>query len=77
MDTNIWNFAGGPAAPAIELIWIFCQKMGVELDINMEAVAKINKELYAIRKELDAVDAVKRFPQSFQPVDRQAARTYR
>ena len=29
--------------------------MGVELDINMEAVAKINKELYAIRKELDAV----------------------
>ena len=45
VDTNIWNFAGGPAAPAIELIYIFCKKMGVELDINMEAVAKINKEL--------------------------------
>ena len=67
-DTNIWNFAGGPAAPAIELIWIFCQKMGVELDINMEAVAKINKELYAIRKELDAVDAVKVFPNPFNPL---------
>ena len=68
VDTNIWNFAGGPAAPAIELIWIFCQKMGVELDINMEAVAKINKELYAIRKELDAVDAVKVFPNPFNPL---------
>ena len=45
VDTNIWNFAGGPAAPAIELIYIFCKKLGVELDINMEAVAKINKEL--------------------------------
>lgn len=68
VDTNIWNFAGGPAAPAIELIWIFAQKMGVELDINMEAVAKINKELYAIRKELDAYDAVKQFPNPFNPL---------
>ena len=53
MDTNIWYFAGGPAAPAIELIYIFCQKMGVELDINMGAVAKINSELLRIRKELE------------------------
>ena len=68
VDTNIWNFAGGPAAPAIELIYIFCKKMGVELDINMEAVAKINKELYTIRKELDAVDAVKIFPNAFNPL---------
>lgn len=68
VDTNIWNFAGGPAAPAIELIYIFCKKMGVELDINMEAVAKINKELYTIRKELDAVDAVKVFPNPFNPL---------
>ena len=28
----------------------------------MEAVAKINKELYTIRKELEAYDAVKQFP---------------
>lgn len=34
----------------------------------MEAVAKINKELYAIRKELDAVDAVKVFPNPFNPL---------
>ena len=68
VDTNIWNFAGGPAAPAIELIYIFCQKLGVELDINMEAVAKINKELYTIRKELEAYDAVKQFPNPFNPL---------
>jgi len=68
VDTNIWNFAGGTGAPAIELIYIFCQKLGVELDINMEAVAKINKELYNIRKELEAVDASKQFPNPFNPL---------
>ena len=68
VDTNIWNFAGGPAAPAIELVWIFCQKAGVELDVNMEAVAKINEHLLEIRKELDAFDAVKKFPKPFNPL---------
>jgi len=68
VDTNIWNFAGGPAAPAIELIYIFCQKLGIELDINMEAVAQINKELYTIRKELEAFDAGKQFPNPFNPL---------
>lgn len=68
VDTNIWNFAGGTGAPAIELIYVFCQKLGVELDVNMEAVAKINKELYGIRKELEAVDATKQFPNPFNPL---------
>ena len=68
VDTNIWNFAGGPAAPALELIYIFCKKMGVELDVNMEAVAKINAELLNIRKELEAFDAVKQFPKPFNPL---------
>ncbi len=68
VDTNIWNFAGGPAAPAIELIYIFCKKMGIELDIDMEAVAKINAELLNIRKELEAYDAVKVFPRPFNPL---------
>ncbi len=68
VDTNIWNFAGGPAAPAIELVYIFCQKMGVGLDIDMAAVHKINEELYGIRKELDAYDAVKQFPKPFDPM---------
>ncbi len=68
VDTNIWNFAGGTGAPAIELVYLFCQKLGVELDVNMEAVAKINKELYNIRKELEAYDATKQFPNPFNPL---------
>ncbi|MGI6573629.1 MAG: biotin/lipoyl-containing protein [Fermentimonas sp.] len=68
VDTVIWNFAGGPAAPALELIYIFCQKLGIELDVNMEAVAKINEELLSIRHELDAYDAVKQFPNPFNPL---------
>lgn len=68
VDTNIWYFGGGPAAPAIELVYIFCKKLGVELDVNMEVVAKINKELYDIRKELEPFDAVKQFPKPFNPL---------
>ncbi len=68
VDTNIWNFAGGPAAPAIELIYLFTKKLGIEMDINMEAVAKINAELLTIRKELADVDGVKQFPNPFNPL---------
>lgn len=67
VDTNIWYFSGGPAAPAIELISIFCKKLGIEMDVNMEAVAKINKELEGIRKELAAFDTGKQFPKPFNP----------
>ena len=38
------------------------------MDVNMEAVAKINNELYFIRKELEAFDAVKQFPKPFNPL---------
>ena len=69
MDTNIWYFAGGPAAPALELIYVFCKKLGIELDVNMEAVAKINIELLRIRKELEQYDAVKQFPNPFNPLN--------
>ncbi|MCW3805950.1 biotin/lipoyl-containing protein [Plebeiibacterium marinum] len=68
VDTNIWNFAGGPAAPAIELIYLFTKKLGIEMDVNMEAVATINKELYTIRQELADVDAGKHFPKPFNPL---------
>lgn len=68
VDTNIWNFAGGTGAPAIELIYLFCKKLGVEMDVNMEAVAEINRELYGIRKELEAYDATKQFPNPFNPL---------
>ena len=68
VDTNIWNFAGGPGAPAIELIYIFCKKLGIEMDVNMEAVAKINAELLTIRKELEPFDAIKQIPNPFNPL---------
>ena len=68
VDTNIWNFAGGTGAPAIELIYIFCKKLGIKLNVNMEAVAKINQELFNIRKELQAYDASKQFPKPFNPL---------
>ncbi|WP_083631140.1 biotin/lipoyl-containing protein [Labilibacter marinus] len=68
VDTNNWYFAGGPAAPAIELIYLFTKKLGIEMDVNMEAVAKINQELKEIRTELADVDGVKIFPNPFNPL---------
>lgn len=43
LDTNIWYFGGGSAAPAIELIYLFGKKLGVELDVDMKAVARYAK----------------------------------
>jgi len=68
LDTNIWYFGGGSAAPAIELIYVFCQKLGVELEANMEAVGRIRKELKNVRVELKAFDLGKKFPNDFDPL---------
>ena len=68
VDTVIWNFAGGPAAPALELVYIFCKKLGIEMDVNMEAVAKINNELLGIRKELKDFDVSQQIPNPFNPL---------
>ncbi len=66
VDTNIWWFGGGSAAPAIELIWIFCQKLGIELEANMDAVAKIRKGLVEARQSLSAFDLNKdKWPKDF------------
>lgn len=66
VDTNIWWFGGGSAAPAIELVWIFCQKLGIELEANMEAVAKIRKGLVEARQSLAAFDLNKdKWPKDF------------
>lgn len=66
IDTNIWWFGGGSAAPSIELIWLFCQKLGVELEVNMEAVAKIRAELKNARKALADFDLNKdKWPNDF------------
>ena len=66
VDTNIWWFGGGSAAPAIELVWIFCQKLGIELEANMEAVAQIRKGLVEARQSLAAFDLNKdKWPKDF------------
>lgn len=66
VDTNIWWFGGGSAAPAIELVWIFCQKLGIEVAVNMDAVAKIRKELVEARKALADFDLNKdKWPNDF------------
>ena len=70
VDTNCWYFGGGTGAPAIELVYIFCKKLGIELGVNMEAVAKINSELISIRKELElsVFGAEKPLPKPFNPL---------
>ena len=68
LDTNIWYFGGGSAAPALELIYVFCKKLGVEVEANMEAVGKIRTELKEIRKQLHDFDLVKNFPNDFDPL---------
>ncbi len=65
LDTAIMNFAGGPAAPSFELIWLFCQKLNIEIDVNIDAVVQINKILRDIRVELAEVDSYKMFPREF------------
>lgn len=69
VDTNIWWFGGGSAAPSIELIWVFCQKLGIEVEVNMEAVGKIRQELKDARKALADFDLNKdNWPNDFDPL---------
>lgn len=69
LDTNVWYFGGGSAAPAIELIYIFAKKLGVEVEANMEVVGKIRAELKGIREGLKAFDLVPSFPIEFDPLN--------
>ncbi len=59
VDTAILNFAGGPAAPAFELIQLFCTKLGIDTGINTDAIVKINKILKDIRLEMADIDSYK------------------
>ncbi len=68
LDTNIWWFGGGSAAPAIELIYLFAKKLGIEVEVNMEAVGKIRKVLRSARESLHQFDLGKQFPMEFDPL---------
>jgi len=65
IDTSIMNFAGGPAAPAFEIIQLFCDKLGVKTDVNLDAVVNINNILKDVRQELEPYDTYKIFPRDF------------
>ena len=65
VDTNIMPFAGGTAAPAFELIQLFCNKMNIDTGINLEAVVKIDVELRKIRSELKDFDQYETLPKEF------------
>lgn len=56
LDTNIWWFGGGSAAPALELIYIFCQRLGIDVEANMEAVGRIRDKLLDARNGLKDFD---------------------
>ena len=68
LDTNIWYFGGGSAAPALELIYVFAKKLGIEVEVNMEAVGEIRKNLRAARESLKQFDLAKQFPKDFDPL---------
>lgn len=69
LDTNIWWFGGGSAAPAIELIYIFANRLGIEVEVNMEAVGAIRNELLNARKELKQFDLAAQLPIAFDPLN--------
>lgn len=61
VDAVIMNFAGGPAAPAFELVQLFADKLGLDTGVDRQAVAGINRELKTIRQELEAFDEFKNY----------------
>jgi len=65
IDTALMHFAGGPAAPAYEVLQIFADKLNIDLGVNRKAVANANPELKEIRKELEESDSYKIFPIDF------------
>ncbi len=65
LDTCILNFAGGPGAPSFEMIQIVADKLGISTGVSLDPVAKINKELKQIRKELTEFDTSKVYPIDF------------
>ncbi len=65
VDSAIMNFAGGTAAPAFELVQLFADKLDIETGINLDAVAKINKELITIQPDLAEFDNRKKVPMEF------------
>ncbi len=67
VDTAIMSFGGGPAAPAFELVKVFADKLGIEMDVDMKAVKRIDEKLKIIRQDLSEYDNYDVAPKSFNP----------
>jgi oxaloacetate decarboxylase alpha subunit/pyruvate carboxylase subunit B len=59
IDTALMSFAGGTAAPAFEIIQLFCDRMNIRTGVNVDAVIRLDQELRAIRYELKEFDSYK------------------
>lgn len=57
VDTCVWWFAGGTAAPPVELLRLFCERMEIELDADFDAVASLRKAMEPLRRRLTDEDA--------------------
>lgn len=64
VDTSLMSFAGGTAAPAFEIIQLFCNRLGIDTGVNLEAVIELNQHLRVIRLELKEFDSYE-FPREF------------
>jgi len=69
VDANVLPFSGGPAAPSVEILKLFCDKLGIELDLNFEKIKEIDKELRIIRKELSEYDKAQIIPREFDIIN--------
>ena len=64
VDTSLMSFAGGTAAPAFELVQLFCNRMDIDTGVNIDAVIQLDQILRKIRHELKEFDNFQ-FPREF------------
>lgn len=57
VDTALMSFAGGTAAPAFEIVQLFCDRMNIATSVNLNAVVGLDAELRLIRAELKEFDS--------------------
>ncbi|MCX7697091.1 MAG: carboxylase [Bacteroidales bacterium] len=65
IDTCLLPFAGGPAATAFEIIYLFCKKLKIETDVNIEVISPLSDILFDIRNELKEFDSIRKTPRRF------------
>lgn len=67
IDTNMWWFAGGDSAPALELILLFCSKLEIDVEADMDVLAEIRRVLKSVRASMSACDLMKdKWPRDFE-----------